>query len=108
MLTKLTRRALLLLTATAPVSCAHRTATGTGTAPDRRDDADYWKAVSDQLHAQMFMITDQEIDEYRIALDDSWHELNWNTDVMVSVRFVPLRASAHDVIDPNSDIELAK
>lgn len=101
MLTKLTRRALLLLTATAPVSCL-------STAPDRRDDADYWKAVSDQLHAQMFMITDQEIDEYRIALDDSWHELNWNTDVMVSVRFVPLRASAHDVIDPNSDIELAK
>lgn len=102
-MTKLTRRALLLLTATAPVSCAH----GLSTAPDRRDDADYWKAVSEQIHAQMFMITDQEIDEYRIALDDSWHPLSWNQDVMVSVRFVPLRASAHDVIDPNSDIALA-
>lgn len=58
--------------------------------------------------AQMFVITEQEIDEHSIALDDSWHPMQWNNDVMVSIRFVHLRASAHDVIDPNNDIELAK
>lgn len=84
-MSNLTRRSVLLLAATVPVSCAHPIA------PDRRDDSSYWGALSKQLHAELFTITDQEIVEHRIALDDGWLPGQFNQDVMVNVFTVPTR-----------------